>query len=53
MKAFWEELDSLNMLPVVTNPTKYVIKLLDAINLQREESRLFQFLNGISEQFNS
>lgn len=49
MKAVWEELDSLNMLPAVTNPTEDVIKLLDAINLQKEESRLFQFLNGINE----
>lgn len=52
MKAVWEELDSLNMLHVVASPTPDVVKLLEAINLQREESRLFQFLNGLSEQYN-
>lgn len=53
MKAVWEELDSLNMLPVVTAPNPEVVKLLDAIALQREESRLFQFLNGLDEQYHS
>lgn len=49
MKVVWEEIDSLNMLPVVSNPAEDVVKLLEAIDLQREESRLFQFLNGLSE----
>lgn len=53
MKTIWEELDSLNMLPVVASPADDVVKLLEAINAQREESRLFQFLNGLSEQYNS
>lgn len=49
MRSFWEELDSLNTLPVVPNPTPEVVQLLAAIELQKEESRLFQFLNGVDE----
>ena len=53
MKSIWEELDSLNMLPVVTNPLPDVVKLLELIRAQKEEARLFQFLNGLDEQFNA
>lgn len=52
MRGLWEELDSLNALPNVPNPTPEVVKLLDAIEMQKEESRLFQFLNGINEVYN-
>lgn len=53
MKAVWEEFDTFNMLHVVVNPVPDVVKLLEAIKLQKEELRLFQFLNGLNEQYNT
>lgn len=52
MRALWEELDTLNTLPVVPNPTDEVKTLLNVISSQQEESRLFQFLNGLNEAYN-
>lgn len=53
MRSLWEELDCLNMLPAVKQPTPEVTNLLNTIDLFKEESRLFQFLNGIDEVYNS
>lgn len=49
MKTLWEELDSMNILPVLINPSEEIKKLLATIELQKEEARLFQFLNGVNE----
>ncbi|KAL8127085.1 hypothetical protein AgCh_014128 [Apium graveolens] len=46
-----EEIESMNLLPTVPSPTTEVTKLLDAIDKIREESRLFQFLNGLDDAF--
>lgn len=46
LSSLREEIDSMNVLPVVTNATPEVNSLLKAINNMKEESRLFQFLNG-------
>lgn len=43
----------MNLLPSVSNPQPDVIKLLETINTQKEESRLFQFLNNLNEIFNT
>lgn len=53
LKTIWEELDALNILPAVTNPHPYVTKLLETINAQKEEARLFHFLNGLNEIYNT
>lgn len=52
MRALWEELDALNTLPAVSNPTADVKVLLETIASQRDESRLFQFMNGLTDVYN-
>lgn len=50
MKTTWEELDSLNALPTITNPTAEVLKLLTVdLEIQKVECKLFQFLNGLNK----
>lgn len=49
MKTIWEELESLNILHVVTNPTAEITKLLADIETQKEKSKLFQFWNGLND----
>ena len=51
MRSLWEELDSMNLLPMITNPTEAIQKLLATIKLQHEEAHLFQFLNGLNEAY--
>lgn len=40
------------MLLVIESPSEEVKKLLDAIDLQREGSKLFQFLNRLNDVYN-
>ncbi|XP_074337720.1 uncharacterized protein LOC141674919 [Apium graveolens] len=53
MRSLWEEFDALNTLPTVPSATSQVQNLLDTIASQREEGRLFQFLNGLSDIYNT
>ena len=43
MQSLWEEVECMNILPTISNPTEEVTKLLTTIELHKEESRLFQF----------
>lgn len=45
----WDELDSLDQLPAVSSKADDVLKLLEVLETQMEERRLFQFLNGLNE----
>lgn len=49
ISSFWEEIDFMNLLPVVTTIADDVTVLLRAIETQKEESRLFVFLSELDE----
>lgn len=51
MKACWEELESLNTLPPITTMTAEISAFIEALDRQREELKLFQFLNGLDEMY--
>ncbi|XP_071697670.1 uncharacterized protein [Rutidosis leptorrhynchoides] len=53
MKCIWEEIDSMSELPRVTNVTPEITNFLNALKKQKEEEHLFQFLNGLDEQFSA
>ncbi|PWA93097.1 serine carboxypeptidase S28 family protein [Artemisia annua] len=53
MKCVWEELDSMNVLPRITSVNPEITAFLNAINTQKEEQRLFQFLNGLDEHYSA
>ncbi|GJR06486.1 cysteine-rich receptor-like protein kinase 8 [Tanacetum coccineum] len=51
MKCVWEEFDSLNTLPVIVRITPEITAFLTALSKQKEEQRLFQFLNGLEDRY--
>ncbi|KAL2892467.1 Gag polyprotein [Bienertia sinuspersici] len=51
MKAIWVELETLNILPPITQMTVEVNRFVQVLNAQKEELRLFQFLNGLDEEY--
>ncbi|XP_071687869.1 uncharacterized protein [Rutidosis leptorrhynchoides] len=53
MKCIWEEIDSMSELPRVTNVSPEITNFLNALTKQKEEEHLFQFLNGLDEQFSA
>lgn len=51
MSMIWEEIDSMNTLPTITSPSVEMTQFIEAISKYKEESRLFQFLNGLNETY--
>lgn len=51
LKSVWEELESLDQLPSLDESSEETKKFLEAFEKQKEEKRLFQFLNGLNESY--
>ena len=51
MSALWEEIEGLNLLPALTQMSPEVNEFIQAMNRQKEEQHLFQFLNGLDEEY--
>ncbi|GJR70301.1 cysteamine dioxygenase [Tanacetum coccineum] len=49
MKCVWEELDSMNNFPRLVTITPEISVFLSVVEKQKEEQRLFQFLNGLDD----
>uniref|UniRef100_A0A803LNC2 Retrotransposon Copia-like N-terminal domain-containing protein n=1 Tax=Chenopodium quinoa TaxID=63459 RepID=A0A803LNC2_CHEQI len=47
IRSLWAEIESLNMLPPISNTTPEINAFVNALNMQKEEQLLFQFLNGL------
>ncbi|KAL2895982.1 Replication protein E1 [Bienertia sinuspersici] len=53
MKSLWEEEDAMNVLPPITNVSSEIDAFIGALNTQKAEKRLFQFLNGVDDDYAS
>ncbi|XP_074375089.1 uncharacterized protein LOC141716806 [Apium graveolens] len=53
ISTVWEELEAMNTMPVLTNITPEVAAFVKALDTQKQEARLFQFLNGLDEDSNA
>lgn len=51
MSSLWQEIESMNLLPTIKTVTADIEALLKAIDVMKEESKLFQFLNGLNDKF--
>ena len=53
MQGIWEELDSLNVWPILSVVSEQMQGFLDVLNKQKDEQKLFQFLTGLNETYNT
>jgi len=51
LRCLWEELEDMSQLPKITAMTEEITMFLHAWTKQREEQKLFQFLNGLDDKF--
>ncbi|KAL2928955.1 Retrovirus-related Pol polyprotein from transposon TNT 1-94, partial [Bienertia sinuspersici] len=51
MCALWEEIEDLNQLPAITHMNLEINAFIQAMEKRREEEHLFQFLNGLNEEY--
>ncbi|XP_048495096.1 uncharacterized protein LOC125495005 [Beta vulgaris subsp. vulgaris] len=53
LRVLWEEIESMNDYPAITSVTPEVTAYIEAIDQQKEEQKLFQFLNGLDLAYGS
>lgn len=53
LSSLWDEIESMNTLPVVTTVAPDVTTLLTTLETQKAESKLFQFLNGLDDCYSA
>ncbi|KAL2932685.1 Cysteate synthase [Bienertia sinuspersici] len=53
MKSLWDDLDAMSNLPPITTMTPEIQAFVTALNKEREEERLFQFLNDLEDDYGS
>ncbi|XP_048492803.1 uncharacterized protein LOC125493466 [Beta vulgaris subsp. vulgaris] len=53
LRVLWEELESLTNYPAITNVNAEITAFIEAVNQQKEEKKLFQFLNGLDLGYGS
>ncbi|KAJ8436185.1 hypothetical protein Cgig2_021856 [Carnegiea gigantea] len=53
LRCCWEELEAMNELPKITATTDEITSFLQVLTKQKEEQKLFQFLNGLDEKYSS
>ncbi|KAL2894149.1 Glutathione S-transferase S1 [Bienertia sinuspersici] len=51
INALRDEIDAMRNLPPITTMTPEVLAFVKALNKEREEERLFQFLSGLEEDY--
>jgi len=51
LKCLWSELEDMNELPMISLITEETPVFLHALTKQKEEHRLFQFLNGLDDKY--
>ncbi|XP_074297823.1 uncharacterized protein LOC141628604 [Silene latifolia] len=51
LRTVWDELENLNDFPIITVITEEISAFLDVMQKQKEEARLFQFLNGLDAAY--
>ena len=51
MRGVWEEHDAMNELPRITTVGEGITQFLNALLKTQEELKLFQFLNGLDDKY--
>ncbi|KAL2933248.1 Apolipoprotein A-I [Bienertia sinuspersici] len=51
LSVLWEDIENLNDFPAITQMNDEIRAFLNAVRKQKEEQQLFQFLNGLDDDY--